>query len=364
MIPLARVVIDQATQDLVLAVLQSGHLVQGPMVERFERYCAEMAGTAHAVAVNSGTAALQLALHAYGIGPGDEVITSPFTFAATINAILHSGAQVRFADVGDDYTIDPNAIEAVITGRTKAILPVHLFGLPADMTAIQSIATAHDLRIIEDAAQAHGASVDGVPVGGFGLGCFSFYATKNIHTGEGGVVTTNDERLARSMRIVRNQGMGATRASELVGHNYRMMDLVAAIGVGQFDRRVEVDGARRSNAEKLTKGLAGIAGLVLPFEPAGRRSVWHHYTVRVGEGGVPRSEFVRRVNEQGVGCGVYYERAAYDFDCYRHHPLVHTDECPTAEAFAQSVVSLPVHQHLTTDELDTIIDVASKVLRC
>jgi perosamine synthetase len=365
MIPLSRVKIDEETESLVLEVLRSGQLAQGPMVARFEEQCRLMAGTSAAVAVNNGTTALELALQALEIGPGDEVITTPFTFAATVNAIVHSGAEVRFADVGDDYTIDPEAIRAQVNGRTKAIMPVHLYGLPADMTAISGIAREHSLGIIEDAAQAHGATIDGKPIGGFGLACFSFYATKNLSTGEGGVITTNDEALAERMRILRNQGMRARYAYEMPGHNYRMMDLVAALAMSQFEHREAMEAARRANADHLSKGLADIAGLVLPFEPQGRRSVWHQYTVRVlPDARLSRDEVVEALQARGVGCGVYYPHAAYDYDCYRNHPRIHVQSCPNSEAFAATVLSLPVHQHLQPPDLDTIVEAVRTVLGC
>jgi perosamine synthetase len=365
MIPISRVVIDAATQALVQEVLQSGQLAQGPMVARFEDHCRAMAATAHAIAVNNGTTALELALQALDIGPGDEVITTPFTFAATINAIVHSGAEVRFADVTDDYTIDPAGVEAQINGRTKAIMPVHLYGLPSDMNALAPIAQKHGLSMIEDAAQSHGATVDGQPVGGYGLACFSFYATKNLSTGEGGVVTTNDDALAEKMRVLRNQGMRARYAYEMPGHNYRMMDLVAALAMSQFEQRATMEEARRANADFLSKGLADIDCLVLPYEPEGRRTVWHQYTVRLRpDAHISRDDFMAGLLERGVGCGVYYPKAAYDYDCYRNHPRIHVTECPNTEAFATSVVSLPVHQHLTSDELDTIVRVTREVLGC
>ena len=365
MIPISRVVIDEATQELVQEVLRSGQLAQGPMVARFEEHCRAMTATTNAIAVNNGTTALELALQALDIGPGDEVISTPFTFAATINAIVHSGAEVRFVDVTDDYTIDPAGIGAQITERTKAIMPVHLYGLPADMKAISAIADRHGLAIIEDAAQSHGATVDGAPVGGYGLACFSFYATKNLSTGEGGVVTTNDDALAEKMRILRNQGMRARYAYEMPGHNYRMMDLVAALAMSQFDQRSAMEDARRANADRLSKGLADVDALVLPFEPEGRRTVWHQYTVRLRDDApLSRDEFMTGLREGGVGCGIYYPKAAYDYDCYRNHPRIHVTECRNAEAFAASVVSLPVHQHLTEDELDTIVRVTREVLGC
>ena len=365
MIPISRVKIDEATEALVLEVLRSGQLAQGPMVARFEGLCATMAGTKHAVAVNNGTTALELALQAYGIGAGDEVITTPYTFAATINAIVHSGARVRFVDVTDDYTLDPDGIEAKCNERTKAIMPVHLYGLPSDMHAIAAISARRGLSIIEDAAQSHGATIDGVPVGGYGLACFSFYATKNLSTGEGGVVTTDDDTLAERMRVLRNQGMKARYVYEMPGHNYRMMDLVAALGISQFAARSDMEASRRANAERLSKGLADAADLVLPFEPLGRRSVWHQYTVRLRpDSAIDRDEFVAALQAKGVGAGVYYPKAAYDYDCYRNHPLIDVEECPNAELFARTVASLPVHQHLTSDELDTIIGVTREVLGC
>ncbi len=363
MIPISRVLIDEETEQLVMEVLRSGQLAQGPMVARFEEACMAMTQTRHAVAVNNGTTALEISLQAYDIGPGDEVITTPFTFAATVNAIVHSGARVRFVDVTDDYTIDPAGIEALLNKNTKAIMPVHLYGLPADMVAIDAIAKQHGLVIIEDAAQSHGAEVNATPVGGYGLACFSFYATKNLSTGEGGVVTTNDEALAERMRILRNQGMRARYAYEMPGHNYRMMDLVAALGISQFEKRPAMEAARRANADKLSKGMADLNSIVLPFEPAGRKSVWHQYTVRLAAGAsVTREKVLEGLQAKGVGCGIYYPKAAYDYDCYRNHPNIEAVLCPKAEEFATSVFSIPVHQYLTDEDLNHIIAAMHEVV--
>jgi perosamine synthetase len=365
MIPISRVVIDEATEKLVLEVLRSGQIAQGPMVVRFEEACKAMAGTSHAVAVNNGTTALEIALQALDIGPGDEVITTPFTFAATVNAIIHSGATVKFADVTDDYTIDPAGIEAQITDRTKAIMPVHLYGLPADMDRIAPMAAAKGIAIIEDSAQSHGALINGVPVGGYGLACFSFYATKNLSTGEGGVVTTNDDALAEKMRILRNQGMKARYMYEMPGHNYRMMDLVAALAMSQFEARPAMEAARRVNADLLSKGLADVSSIVLPSEPQGRQSVWHQYTVRLRpDAPVTRDQMITALTERGIGCGIYYPKAAYDYDCYRNHPQVEALACPKAEEFALSVFSIPVHQHLSKQDVETVITNIREVLGC
>ncbi len=363
MIPISKVMVDDETEALVLQVLRSGQLAQGPMVARFEEHCAEMAGTSHAVAVNNGTTALVLALQAAGIGPGDEVITTPFTFAATINAIVHVGATVRFADIGPDFCIDPDLIEAAITPRTKAVMPVHLYGLPADMVRISETCSRHALTIIEDAAQAHGAMVGDQPVGGYGLATFSFYATKNLSTGEGGVITTNDDALADRMRVLRNQGMKARYQYLEPGHNYRMMDLVAALAMTQFTGRAAMEAARRENASALNTGLAGLSGVVLPCEPAGRTSVWHQYTVRItDQARVSRDEFVAAMNAAGVGCGVYYPFAAYDYDCFRSHPGIAVSPCPEAELAARQVASLPVHQHLSAEDVDMIVSAVRSVL--
>jgi perosamine synthetase len=363
MIPLSKVVVDAKTEELVVQTLRSGQLAQGPMVARFEEACCAMAGTKHAVAVNNGTTALELALAVANIGPGDEVITSPFTFAATVNAIVHSGATAVFADIADDFTVDPKLVVAQLTAQSKAIMPVHLYGLAADMDTLSQVATDNNLRIIEDAAQAHGARVGSGLVGGYDLATFSFYATKNLNTGEGGVVTTNSDSDADRMRVLRNQGMRARYQYEEPGHNYRMMDLVAALAISQFEDRVAMETARQSNAATLNAGLQNIAGLITPSEPANRTSVWHQYTVRVTpEAKHSRDELMAKLQELGVGCGVYYPYAAYDYDCYRNHPLVRWAPCPNAESAAAQVLSLPVHQHLSASDLNTIIQSVHKVL--
>jgi perosamine synthetase len=363
MIPISKVLVDRETEELVLDVLRSGQLAQGPVVAKFEQHCAEMAGTKHAIAVNNGTTALELALHAADVGPGDEVITTPFTFAATVNAIVHSGATVRFADIGPDFCIDPHLVEQAITPRTKAIMPVHLYGLPADMERLTKISERHGITLIEDAAQAHGAKVGEIPVGGYGMATFSFYATKNLSTGEGGVITTNNDAWAERMRIVRNQGMKARYQYLEPGHNYRMMDLVAALAITQFTGRPAMEAARRANAAVLTAGLAEIPGLVTPSEPPGRKSVWHQYTVRItADARVSRDDFVAGMNAAGVGCGVYYPFAAYDYDCFRTHPSLVLDPCPEAEKAALEVASLPVHQHLSDADLQSIIGAACSIL--
>lgn len=364
MIPVSRVVLGPDVEASVLAVLRSGHLVQGPVVEQLERRFAGLHHVDHAVAVSNGTVALVAALQALGIGPGDEVITSPFTFVATLNAILEVGATARFADIGDDFVVDPEAVAALVGPRTAAILPVHLYGLPADLPALSALADRHDLALVEDAAQAHLAAVQGRPVGSWGVGCFSLYATKNLTSGEGGLVTTNDPALADRLRLLRNQGMRERYRYEVAGHNYRLTDLAAAVALPQLGRLAEATERRRRNAARLREGLAGIPGLLLPPPPPpGIAHVYHQFTVRVTEDAVvDRDRFVAALAERGVGSGVYYPRVVFDYDCYREHPGVVADAVPNAARAAAQVASLPVHPHLCDEDLDTIVTAVRQVL--
>jgi dTDP-4-amino-4,6-dideoxygalactose transaminase len=334
----------------VLAVLRSGQLAQGPVVQRFEELCAQMAGTTHAVAVSNGTASLEVALEALRIGPGDEVVTSPLTFAATVNAVIRSGATVRFADIGSDYNVDPDAVAAAITPRTAALLPVHLYGLPADMTALSQLADRHGLAVVEDAAQAHGAEVDGRRAGSFGLGSFSFYATKNVTSGEGGVVTTSDDALAERIRVLRNQGMRQRYVYDEVGRNLRMTDLQAAVAVPQLERLAAMNARRAGNAATLTEALADVDGLVLPTTPIGRRSAWHQYTVLLPEG-ADRDAVVAAMEAGGVVPAVYYPHLVWDYDVYRTHPQVVGTPAPVAAAVVERCLSLPIHQRLSTPDV-------------
>jgi dTDP-4-amino-4,6-dideoxygalactose transaminase len=342
-------------EEAVLAVLRSGQLAQGPVVERFEQLCAQMAGTTHAVAVSNGTASLEVALEALRIGPGDEVVTSPLTFAATINAVLRSGATVRFADIGADYNVDPDALAAAVTPRTAALLPVHLYGLPADMTAVAAIAGRHGLAVVEDAAQAHGAAVDGRPAGSFGLGSFSFYATKNVTAGEGGVVTTSDTALAERMRMLRNQGMRQRYAYEEVCRNLRLTDLQAAVAVPQLQRLAETTARRARNAAALDEALADVDGLVRPVVPAGRRSAWHQYTVLLPER-ADRAHVVASMEAAGVVPAVYYPKLVWDYDVYRAHLGVVATPAPEAARVVARCLSVPVHQRLSTDDVRRVAD--------
>jgi len=356
MIRLSPVALGPEEERLVLEVLRSGRLAQGPMVERLEDAFRDLCGVREAVAVSNGTVALVAVLQGLGIGPGDEVVTSPFTFAASLNAILEVGAAARFADIGDDFTIDPDAVEAAVGKRTAAVMPVHLYGLPAKMDRIRSIAEARGLVIVEDAAQAHGARVGDRAAGSFGAGCFSLYATKNVTAGEGGVITTDDAALADQLRVLRNQGMRERYRYEVPGHNYRMSELQAAVALPQLTRLGESNERRRRNAEQLTEGLREVPGIRTPQADPGRTHVFHQYTVRVtDEAPWERDRLAAELARLGIETSVYYPRAVYDYHCYRSHPGVLVELMPSAEAAAREVLSLPVHPKLTPDDVNSIV---------
>jgi dTDP-4-amino-4,6-dideoxygalactose transaminase len=357
MIPISAVVLGAAEEQLVLDVLRSGQLAQGPMVARLESEFATCCGTTHAVAVANGTVALTAALRALGVGPGDEVVTSAFTFVATLNAILECGATPRFADIDPvTYNVDPESLERVCTERTRVVMPVHLYGQPADMTAIAKVAERAGASIVEDAAQAHGARVDGATVGGFGLATFSLYATKNITSGEGGVVTTNDDALADRLRLLRNHGMRARYEYELQGTNFRMTDVQAAIALPQLARLRETTARRQVNAAQLSEGLADLPGLITPVTTPGRDHVWHQYTVRITDDApLDRDALAAALTDRGVQSGIYYPRVVFDYESYQQHPLVLAADVPHAREAARQVLSLPVHPHLSGDDLDRIV---------
>jgi perosamine synthetase len=364
-IPISAVRLGPEAERLAVEVIRSGMIAQGPMVQRLEDRFAELVGVRHAVAVNNGTTALVAALQVLDVAPGDEVITSPFTFVASLNAILEAGATARFADIGvDDFCVDPAAVAATIGPRTRALMPVHLYGQPADMSAFVTLRDEHGLHLVEDAAQAHGATVAGRGAGTFGLGCFSFYGTKNLTTGEGGMITTDDDALADRLRVLRNQGMRARYQYEMAGHNYRLTDLQAAIALPQLADYAQTLAGRRRNAARLGDGLGDVAGLRVPRQMPGRGHVWHQYTVLItDESPVDREELIARLTEMGVGCGVYYPRLVFDYACYRDHPRVVADQMPVAQRVTERCLSLPVHQHLSESDVDTVIAAVREVMK-
>lgn len=361
-IPISTVILGDEVESAVLGVLRSGVIAQGPVVAELERGFAEMLDVEHVVAVNNGTTALIAALRVAGLGPGDEVITSPFTFVATLNAILDVGATARFADISpDDFNVSPDAVADLIGPATGALLPVHLYGQPADMPAIDRLAGEHHLTIIEDAAQAHGAVVAGRSAGSWGIGCFSLYATKNLTSGEGGLVTTNDAGIADRLRILRNQGMRSRYQYEMAGNNYRMTDLHAAVCLPQLGRYPQALDARRRNADRLTEGLADLAWVSTPSVLPGRSHVWHQYTILVAEDApITRDDLADALGAVDIGSGVYYPRPVYDYDCYRGHPRVVEDPTPVAASISQRCLSIPVHPGVSDDDVDRIIDAVTE----
>jgi dTDP-4-amino-4,6-dideoxygalactose transaminase len=360
MIPIAKPMIGSVEIDSVVEVMSSGGLAQGPRVQAFEEQFAGYIGVSHAVATSSGTAALHVALLAHGIGAGDEVVTTPFSFIATANAVLFTGARPVFADIGDDYNIDPENIMQAITPKTKAVLPVHLYGCPAEMKAIAEIADDHNLAIIEDACQAHGATCGGDcrKTGSFGTGVFSFYPTKNMTTGEGGMITTDDPLIAKQARMLRDHGSSRRYVHEILGYNLRMTDMGAAIGLVQLKKLDQFNSTRKRNAEHLTGKLKGIQGLTTPNNTPGH--VFHQYTVRVAgvdgsQGGdCRRDDLVTYLGEKGIGTGVYYPIPIHKQPLYRK--LGFDDSLPVAERFAREVLSLPVHPAVSEADLDYIIE--------
>ena len=356
MIPIARPQISEAEKQAVLGVLDSGMLVQGKQVAQLEEQFAEVCGTRYGVATSSGTTALYLALLAHGIGPGDEVITTAFTFIATANAALFLGAKPVFVDIEEEtFNINPALIEAAITPRTRAIILVHLYGYPCDMDPIVEIAERHNLLVVEDAAQAIAATYKGKPTGSFGTGCFSLYATKNVTSGEGGMITTDDGSLADQCRLLRNHGMRKRYHYEFLGYNLRMTDLHAAIGVAQMERLEEFTAKRRANGAHLTQHITSV---ITPQVREGYEHVWHQYTVRV-DGERDRDAAVNQLREAGVGTGIFYPIPIHQYAHIRE--IVGEVSLPVTEQLAQEVVSLPVHPGLSQADLDTIVTAVNEL---
>ncbi len=356
-IPPARPIIGDEERAAVDRVLRSGMVAQGPEVAAFEAEFSEhfVAGRP-TVAVNSGTAGLHLGLLASGVGAGDEVIVPSFTFAATGNSVALTGATPVFADIEPDaFTLDPASVEAAITERTRGIMPVHLYGHPALMRELGAIAEKHGIALYEDAAQAHGASLDGRQVGTFGaFGMFSLYPTKNMTSGEGGMISAADEAIARSARLLRNQGMERQYENEVIGFNARMTDIHAAIGRVQLTKVDAWTAARQANAAFLDANLRGV---VVPPVAEGAVHVYHQYTVRVPE---DRDGFVRALREEHqVGSGVYYPIPNHRLPSLaRYAPGL---ELPETERAARQVVSLPVHPSLSQDDLERIVTAVNAV---
>ncbi|WP_405305536.1 DegT/DnrJ/EryC1/StrS family aminotransferase [Methanobrevibacter sp.] len=353
-VPIAKPIIGEEEIENVVEVLKSGMIAQGPKVEEFEQEFADWVGAEYGIAVNSGTAALHVALLSCDIGPGDEVITTPFTFIASGNSIVYTGAKPVFADIDlKTYTLNPDSIEDLITENTKAIMPVQLYGQAADMDRINRIAEKYGLIVIEDAAQAHGATFNGQKVGSIGdMSCFSFYPTKNMTTSEGGIITTDDEELADSARMFRAHGATMRYHHNAIGYNFRMTDISAAIGLAQLKKIDEFNDKRIANAAYLNEGLKDVDGVITPYCAEGSKHVYHQYTIMVEKG--DRDDWVDIINDCGVGTGIHYPIPLYNQPIYR--TLGFEGYCQNAELAADNVISLPVHPSLTQEDLDAVID--------
>lgn len=353
-IPPAKPIIGEEERAAVDRVLRSGMLAQGPEVAAFEQEFAEHFALGRAcVAVNSGTSGLHLGLLASGVGPGDEVIVPSFTFAATANSVALTGATPVFADIEpDSFCLDPARVEAAVTDRTVGIMPVHLYGYPADMAGLLEVAERHGLKLFEDAAQAHGASLNGRPVGSFGaFAMFSLYPTKNMTSGEGGMVSVANDDLERQLRLYRNQGMLRQYENEVVGLNNRMTDLHAAIGRVQLTKVDEWTRQRQDNAAFLTANLDGVT---VPTVADGAVHVYHQYTIRVAD---DRDGFATALREEfAIGSGMFYPTPNH-----RLAPFRSEVDLPATEVAARECLSLPVHPSVGPAELDRIVEAVNKL---
>jgi dTDP-4-amino-4,6-dideoxygalactose transaminase len=354
MIPICDPTFGPEEKEAARAVLDSGMVADGPEVRRFESEFAAYCGSDHAVATANGTAALVAALEGLEIGPGDTVVTTPLSFVASANAIRLVGAEPVFADVDPEtYNIDPGAARAAVRETdADAILAVHLYGLPADVAALTDVAESEDVLLVEDAAQAHGARYRGDSVGTFGdAAAFSFYPTKNMTTGEGGMVLTDRESVADRVASYVNHGRtagGSTYAHERVGHNLRMTSLAAAVGRVQLGKLPGWVRARRDNAAALSAGLADVQGVTAPTEPVGTRHAYHQYTVRCED----RARVREHLEAAEVDSAVYYPRPIHELAAYEGYDV----DAPVAESAAESVLSLPVHPGLSSEEVETVVE--------
>jgi len=354
MIPIAKPIIGPEEKKAVLEVLSSGYLVQGERVEKLEKEFAKYIGVKHCIAVNSGTAALHVALLALGIKKGNEVITSAFSFASSANSILFCDATPVFSDIDPKtFNINPEDIKDKITSKTKCIIPVHLYGQPAEMDQLKNIADEHGLFIVEDAAQAHGAEYKNIKAGSLGnIGCFSFYPTKNMTTGEGGIITTNDDKIAEKARLLRNHGQREQYYHSVLGFNFRMTDILASIGIEQLKKLEKFNKKRVENAKLLTNKLSKIDEIITPFVSPKSKHVFHQYTLRVKSNRISRDVLQKKLYESGVQTRIYYPIPIHKQALYQK--LGYKDNMPESEAASKEVLSIPVHPALAEQDLEFI----------
>jgi len=357
-IPIAKPVLGREEEEAIRKVLQSGMLVQAKTVKSFEKAFADYIGVEHGVAVTNGTLALDTIMKALKIGPADEVIIPAFSFVATGNCVLFQRAKPVFADIDQrSFNIDPSDVNEKITAKTKAIIAVHLYGQPAKMEKLKEIAQDHDLFLVEDAAQAHGAEYKGRKAGGLGeVGCFSFYATKNMTTGEGGMITTNNDELARKARLLRNHGQTEKYHHAILGYNYRMTELSAAIGLVQLKKLEKINEKRIRNAKMLNEGIKKTHDLTPPYVEEHVKHVFYQYVVRVEENyPLKRNELANHLEKMGIGTAVHYPMPIYRQPLY--HELGYDKTiCPVTEESCKQVLSLPVHPSVSDEDIQYITD--------
>ncbi len=353
MIPISRPAIGKEELKAVKEVIESGTLSSGAVTKDFEKCFSQYIETEHAIATSSGTSALQVGIEALDINKGSEVITTPFSFIASSNALLFNYLKPVFADIDpDSFNIDPEELEEKITQRTRAVLVVHLYGNPCRMKEIVELCEDHNLILIEDCAQAAGAEYCNRKVGSFGdISCFSFYATKNMVSGEGGMIVTGNEELAERARLLRNHGQNGQYNHVMLGYNYRMTDIQAAIAREQLRKLDKLNAKRIENAKFLTEQLAGIENIETPTVGKDIKHVFHQYTIKVLGG--KRDAVLQALNRNGVGARVYYQKPIYAQPIYQRVGLV--SRCPVAEEIVDQVISLPVHPMLSRAELKSVV---------
>lgn len=369
-IPLCIPDVGKEELEAVKEVLDSGWLAHGPKSRKFEEDFASYIGVKKAISLNSCTSALQLAIEAKGLK--GEIIVPSFTFSASANSIVTAGCKPVFCEIRPDtFNMDPDDMEKRITGKTVGIMPVHYAGMSCDMGRIMEIADKHGLTVIEDSAETLGGEFNGKKTGSFGIGCFSFFPTKNITTGEGGMITTDDEELAKKISALRGHGMFSDtwdrekatkpwfRASDMAGYNYRMCDILAAIGVVQMGKIESMNERRRRNAQRLTKGIGGIDGLAAPCEADGTKHVYQMYVLRIDASVIPRLAFVQELKKRGIGANVHFDPPVHLQPYYRG---VGTS-LPVTESVAESVVTLPMYPQMTEEQVDYMIASVEEVAK-
>ena len=356
MIPIAKPIFDDEMIAAAADILKSGMVVQGENVKEFEENFAEYIGVKYAIAISNGTAALHTALLSHKIKAGDEVVVPSFSFIATANSVMMCGAKPVFVDISEDFCIDIEDVKEKITSRTKAIMPVHLYGQPCDIKALVDLAEDHQIILIEDAAQAHGAEFAGKKVGSFGTGCFSFYATKNMTTIEGGMITTNDKKVCERAKLIRDHGMPKRYVHTVFGYNYRMNDVQAAIGLLQLKHLDEWNNSRIKNADLLTSLLSDVKGVITPKTYPNRKHVFHQYTIRITpEFRTTREKLIEELRANDIGSLIYYPIPIHKQKLYENIGL--NLSLPKTEQVVKEVLSLPIHPSVKKEDLDKIANV-------